>query len=265
MRWHSREVDYEALIRGTFTDLETWRLRAHHEWLPDPNTELAADDEDWPWWRLSQLAVAGLAAGREHLSAVTYHLSRGEAFPFADRTLVRTAILGGAQAVWLLTPDDRPARVKRARTMAADVYSKHGVYLSDLSIVAGGEHSGTEVVKAHVEQRARQLQAVRDDAGQRGELQPTHVIEQAVREALGDEYVVEARTEWRRGSGAAHGLPWAVLGGPSTEQVGEPDEHGMATHVAGGGWEPIANGYMLAYQLLRRGWQLLERRGRDPG
>jgi hypothetical protein len=74
---------------------------------------------------------------------------------------------------------------------------------------------------------------------------------------------VEARSEWRRGSGAAHGMPWAVLGVSSTQQVGAVDQQGMATFVAKSDWATVCNGYMLAYHLLRRGWRLMDARGRS--
>jgi len=256
--------DYEAIIRRTFADLDRWRLLARNGWTPAPGSALAVDDEDWPWWPLSQLAVAGLAAGRDHIGAVQGHLERGEPFPFADGTLLRSGMLGAATAVWLLAPNDRAARLKRARTVAAEVYDKHAQFLGDLSSLSGGDHAGTEAVKNHVAERTKELARLRDAAGERATFQATHVVEAAAKAALGEPYGLEARVEWRRGSGAAHGLPWSLLGVQTTTQLGAGDGQGMAMFQAAGGWSAVANGYMAAYHLLRRGWELMDQRGGTP-
>lgn len=97
-------VDREATIRETFEQLEWWRERERHEYTPTEGSELAVDDEDWPWWRLSQLAFAGLASARQHLDAVRVHYAETGPYPLADPTLMRSALLGAAQAAWLLAP-----------------------------------------------------------------------------------------------------------------------------------------------------------------
>ena len=140
------------------------------------------------------------------------------------------------------------------------MYDKHGQFLNDLSALAGGAHADTETVRTHVAGRAEELREKRDAAGERATFQATPVIEDAVRETLGELFALEAKVEWRRGSGAAHGLPWSLLGVPSATQIGG-DADGMAVFQATGGWQAVANGYMAAYHLLRRGWALMEQRG----
>jgi hypothetical protein len=200
---------------------------------PARESELATDDKDWPWWSISQLAVSGLAAGREHLGAVRDHLERSEPYPFADGTLLRTAMLGAATAVWMLTPDDRATRLKRARTVAAEVYDKHAQFLADLSTLSGGSHPDTQLVKEHVSKRAAQLQELRDAAGERATFNATHVIEEAVKAGVGEQFGLEAKIEWRRGSGAAHGLPLVAARGHLNDAAGE--QRGRDGDVPGGG------------------------------
>ncbi len=87
------------------------------------------------------------------------------------------------------------------------------------------------------------------------------VIQQAVLGTGGNrELATESRVESRRGSGAAHGLPWSVFGRQETRQAGSTDPDGMATFHAGGSIDALANSYLCAYGLLQR-VKLLDRRG----
>jgi hypothetical protein len=258
-------VDHEATIRGTFKQLERWRERERHEYTPTEGSELAVDDEDWPWWRLSQLAFAGLASARQHLDAVRVHYAETGPYPLADPTLMRSALLGAAQAAWLLAPDERAVRTSRARTLAAEMYLRHGQYLEELSALRDGADPNTEKVKKRVHERAEELDAKRASDGQRAQLNATSVIETAVGECLGPRLVREGRAMWRAGSGAAHGLVWPVLGRSGTQQTAPADFHGMAPFVAAGSWADIANPYMAAFHLLDHGWRLLDARGGTSG
>ena len=66
--------------------------------------------------------------------------------------------------------------------------------------------------------------------------------------------------ERRRCSGAAHGLPWSVLGRQGT-QAGAADADGMATFRTGGSIDALANSYLCAHGLLANAFKLLDRRG----
>jgi hypothetical protein len=44
-------------------------------------------------------------------------------------------------------------------------------------------------------------------------------------------------------------------------QLGGGEGRGMAMFQAAGGWSAVVNGYMAAYRLLRRGWELMDKRG----
>ena len=66
----------------------------------------------------SQLAWNGLAGAADHLSAIRRHVEARQLFPFSHLTLCRSALIGAAQAVWVLSPDDSQTRIKRARVVA---------------------------------------------------------------------------------------------------------------------------------------------------
>jgi hypothetical protein len=66
--------------------------------------------------------------------------------------------------------------------------------------------------------------------------------------------------ERRRCSGAAHGLPWSVLGRQGT-QAGAADADGMATFRTGGSIDALAHSHLRAHGLLANAFKLLDRRG----
>jgi hypothetical protein len=255
------EQQAEKILRDTLDYLDECRGREASGYSPAAASELAIDDADWPWMPLSQLAFEGLAASRQHLNAVLDHYLHASPYPLADHTLLRSALLGAAQAVWMLAPDDRDTRTARARTVTAEMYHRHLQYLDDLSDLTGATDSNTETARAHVRRRKTELEQERTRAGQTAKLVATTVIQQAVGESLGVAMTKEVSAVWREGSGSAHGLIWHVFGRPGTEQVGSADASGMATLTVAASWQAIANPYMAAYHLLHKGWGLLDARG----
>lgn len=197
----------EQMIRSTFTDLDDWGLRLQQPWRPDPGTPLETDDLDWPPFPVTQVAVAGLDSARDHLQAVRVHIDAGQLFPFAQSRLLRTAALAAAQAVWVLAPEGSAERVERARICVLEINDQHRKFLTDLQSLAPEPHEGTDKVAAHVATRLGELKALRAADGQTETFNATGIIRSAALSTFGDEAIaLEAQVEWRRGSGAAHGL-----------------------------------------------------------
>lgn len=249
-------------IRSTFPDLDAWGSRSSVIAQPEAGSELALDDAETIGWHTSQLAAAGLGAARNHLQAVRVHIEAGQTFPEATGTLIRGAMLGGSQAVWLLDPNDRAVRLRRTRLLTAEVTDNHRKCLADLLEISPG-HENTRRVHDHVVKRLGEVKAKRAELDEGAKFSNTTLIEEAARATFGEGFDVAARAEWRRTSGNAHGLPWAVLGVSGTAQVSQADADGFATFTAGGAFGDILNGYTLAYRLIRRGWELFDLRSRS--
>lgn len=247
------------LIRSTFPDLDSWGARSATVNAPEPSSELGRDDQEAIGWHTSQLAVAGLGAARNHLQAVRVHIDARQGFPDATGTLIRGAMLGAAQAVWLLAPEDRPTRTKRTRVLAVEVFDNHRKALADL-LKLDPAHEGTQRVHAHVAKRLGEVHARREALGEVAGYSNTALVEQAAVATLGEGFDVEARYEWRRSSGNAHGLPWAALGLSGTTQTTGRDDSGFAVFTTGGAFDDFVNGYFLAYRMLGNGWLLYDRR-----
>lgn len=254
-----------AEVQATFPALDRWHDALTVLYRPNPGTDLALDDAAWPYMPTSQLAIMGLGSARDHLQAVRVHLEAGETFPYAQSTLIRGALVGAAQAAWVLSPSERQVRVERSWCIAAEIYSQHLKYLRTLDLADPNPHAVRSELIARVSERELQLADLRSTAGSARQLQATGMIVEAARAAFPNERATHlVESYWRKTSGSAHGLSWALFGGPDTTQVAPTDEGGLAGFSAGGGIDRIADEYLIAYRLALTAWGWLRLRGNHP-
>jgi hypothetical protein len=252
----------ERVVRSTFPRLSEWQAKLAQPYRPADGTDLAVDDDDWPPMPLSTIAWSGLAAAADHLAAIQRHVEARVLFPMSHLTLCRTALVGAAQAVWVLAPDDRIERLVRNRTVTAYLYKNHLQYLRGLQELADVPHVGTDTVAGIVDQRMAELHKKRTAASETAKLNTTRMIEEAAVSAFVEpDIVAQAKLVWQSGSGVAHGLPWPLFGTPGTVQSKEADSNGVAEFQAGGSLGRIGNHYMAAFHLAEHGWRLLGQRG----
>ncbi|MFF2088626.1 hypothetical protein ACFVVM_32985 [Nocardia sp. NPDC058176] len=265
------DADYTRMIRSTFPTLDLWQTAGGTAFRPESGSQLRGDDLDWPYAPLSAVAHQGLAVAVTHLQAIRVHLEPesgpGQLFPLPQATLCRTALVGAAQAVWLLVSDDQEVRLCRHRMLITDMHHNHRQYLTDLQTYAGGEpHEGTEIVAAHLDTRIQEMKAKRAAAKETALFRNTKMIRQAAREVFAgraDAAQLEqaAVLVWRSGSGAAHGFFWPTFGGPGMTQTAEPDANGVAEFAVGGSLGELAEPYLAAFAMCEQGWKLLRQRG----
>lgn len=251
-----------GVLGPTFLDLDRWGRRLAGGLLPAQGSQLARDDTDLPQLPLSQLALLGLATARDHLHAVRVLLEARELFPLAQLSLIRAALIGASQTVWLLEPDDRPRRLERGRCLAAHNYSEFNKCLTVLLTLTDPPHQGTLEAKTKVERRMADVSQIRDAEGEKSALNATAMIEGAATATFPESrHAGESVAVWRQTSGCAHGYQWPLLVAAGARSATRPDAIGMAKVVVGGTVEGLENPYMCAYHLARKGWELLDARG----
>lgn len=96
----------------TSSDLDGWRLRAHNVEEPQRGSELAIDDLLFKRMPLSQLARLSLASAGEHLRLALDAIKVGQLYPSSHFTVLRGALVGASQAVWMLAPEDQRSAVR---------------------------------------------------------------------------------------------------------------------------------------------------------
>jgi hypothetical protein len=253
-----------AAIASCFDTLTEWQNRGGAPYVPQPGSSLAADDEDWPPIPVSQVALGGLAAAVDHLSALRRLIEARYLFTYSPLTLCRSALVGAAQAVWVLAPETSTERTSRARLIAAYVYEERLKYLRGLQELGTEPHESTDLQVTLDSQRLAQLAALRAADGQARTYNATDMIKTAAADAFGrDDLTQNAVLAWRSGSGAAHGQHWQLYGTAAMQRAGDADGTGLASFKIGGSFTTFSNLFCAAFQIAARGWDFLELRG-DP-
>jgi hypothetical protein len=265
--------DPESLARMTslFPVLDQCEPRFTTPLVIAPGSDLAADDVDGPWPRISEVVMGSLVAAHDHLVAVRDHVRSRRLYIYADASLLRSALLSAAQAFWILAPEERAERQRRCRTLAAHDYAEHLKYLKDLSRVQAAQ-SATDTLRPSLAAEAQEavagvaaaLTARREAADERARFNATDVIQQACAVAFSEDRVTALKVlaQWRHGSAAAHGLDWHVLGKVETSLT-VVDEERMVL-VSRASLDDLVPTFVYAVFLLTQGFALLDLRNTGP-
>lgn len=175
---------------------------------------LLVDSVVWPDLPVGDMVSVSIISAVDHLHLIQGHLLSRMAFPFASQTVLRTALLAGAQAVWMLSSTDSGELCRRGLLLAEETYRQHANFLK------GGAQGTIQMPEAErlanlrrVESRLAAAREVRVDAlGGRlkGTFAATAAVDQAAMFAFGPEGARGYTTLWRLASGDAHALGWQI-------------------------------------------------------
>jgi hypothetical protein len=246
----------------TEPNLDRWRLRAQRLEEPERGSELALDDDVFPRMPTSQLARMSLIAAGEHLRLALDAIKAKQLYPSSHFTVLRGALVGASQAVWILTPENRPARRERGLMVLSEMYSQLDTYYRFL----GGTQLGAEDRVRLADQQLWLSERQGDVASVRSTkavLNLTDVIGLAADHVFPEASRREAtRRVWREMSADAHVLGWSML---QRTNFGPADRRtGVGEGTAPGSPERVAEPFLASYGLLRQGWSLFDRRCEEP-
>lgn len=249
-------------IESTFDTLSQWFQRLGSPYIPETDSVLGADDLDWPFMPVSQVAWVGLAGAADHLDAIRQQIIGRRLYSFAQLTLCRSALVGASQAVWVLAPDEQVLRLRRARMVASYVYEHRLKYLYELRKL----HPDDDAIEFQIakdEQRQEQLEVKRTADGQtkKRKLLTGMMIDEAVSAAFSrNDLTSNANLSWQSGSGAAHGQVWPHFN-TTAMQVSGASGNVLTAFKVGGKLAAFSNHYCAAFETAKRGWELLDQRG----
>lgn len=246
----------------TAADLDQWRLRAHRVEVPESGSELALDDKVFPHMAISAIARLSLIAAGEHLRLALDAIKAKQLYPSSHFTVLRGALVGASQAVWILKPTDRSMRRERGLTVLTEIYNQLDKYYASLE--------STQLDVADRESLAGQrlwLSGRRDNVSSlrstKATLNLTDVIGEAADQAFADTASRDAiRRLWREMSADAHVLGWSLF---QRTTFGPADRRtGVGEGKAPGDPEYVAEPFLGSYRLLKLGWSLFDRRCEAP-
>ncbi|MBH0007907.1 hypothetical protein [Salinibacterium sp. SWN1162] len=246
----------------TATDLDRWRLRAHRVEEPERGSELAVDDEIFQHMAISQLARLSLTAAGEHLRLALDAINAKQLYPSSHFTVLRGALVGASQAVWILGPQNRDVRRERGLTVLSEMYAQMDKYYAflDSTGLEPDDRADLDDQRLWLGERRDDVVSIRHTGAT---LKLTEVIGAAADYAFADLPSRDAaRRLWREMSADAHVLGWSLF---QRTTFGAPDRRsGVGEGKAPGSPEHIAEPFIASYKLLRCGWSLFDRRCEAP-
>jgi hypothetical protein len=213
--------DWPARLSHMHGVVQDWMQRTSGEREPEgpePGSSLAADDHLFPRHPVSSTAWHGLLTAVEHLSFFHTSLATSQTmYPSVYFTVLRTALLGSAQAVWVLAPASRPERQKRALTIAATDAREQRKVIAALPARSAAERAEQQTligkqqdILAEIDIAATRL-GFPAGKGAAWQLNATDVIDEAARVALDSDTRDYPPVLWRISSGHVHGHAYSRL------------------------------------------------------
>lgn len=204
----------------TLRVLSDWRPLLQEPIPVQPGSSLAADDEAYPEHPASQVAWAGIASAIDHLDLlISSWRATGNTYPNAHRSVARQALVGGAQAVWVLGgPTDQ--RIGRGlRVVWDDLRSYEGMLTDAGKLLSFNPEMAARSVQLVAERKV----ALKEAGGKVGlsntklRNRPTaeEMVDEAARHVPMDDLGIEPRVAFRmmlrQQNGFSHALRWSSL------------------------------------------------------
>ena len=249
-------------LEATYSLLDNWfRRTATSVEEPQPGSELSEDDQAFRYSPISEISRISLASAVEHLRMIRVVVDARHLFPSATFTTLRGALVGAAQAVWVLSPDNTMDRRSRGLTVVAEEYAQLAKCYREADRLQPGTVPADQW--AWIKERMEHLARVRGPRPP--ELNQTTMIATAVDEAFPNNLDRQhsGRLLWRQMSSDAHVLTWGMA---QRSRVGLPAAKGKELSVltTPGTLDHTADAFLCTFELARRGWSLFDRRCEAP-
>jgi len=244
-------------IRATYPDLDGWQERARRVEQPERGSLLEADDAVYQWHTISEAARLSLVTSGEHLRLARTSIEAHQVYPSAHFTVLRGALVGAAQAVWILGAEDAPTRQERGLTLIDEMYRQLRAYYGELATTTLDAAEQAELASQVLwcEERRMQLATIRE-ANTR--LNQTDTIKWALHHRFSDPQLRDAgRLLWRQMGADAHVLGWSMF--QRGKVIKSDRRSGLGVLESGGDLSHLAEPFVAIHLLLKEGWSLFDR------
>jgi hypothetical protein len=197
----------------------------------EAGSELALDDRLLPGAPTSGSAILGIQSAVDHLGVLRDALRASSLRrPFGYYTLARAAMFASARTIWILSPDERECRQERGLWME---WQSDRHFTKTMVQFQNQPDPGPRAMANDIADRVANHQAMLRSAAAslgvdlvpRGAPTDTEIVEEAGRWLEGVDFDPRLGSglawQWRTHSGAAHSLPWVMVGKVNLETVYE--------------------------------------------
>ncbi|NCT91961.1 hypothetical protein GXB85_13520 [Cellulomonas sp. APG4] len=235
---------------------------------PEPGSRLARDDELFPalptstvTWYAMNSAIDHLDLGADLLQAENATVLRPSAF----YSITRSALLGAAQALWILAGDDDERAIRSLLVVHDEAHMQSKflrAYLDDATFAADVTPQLVEKMKDDDGRLRARLSTVKAELKQRGRhrrFESTEVIKEVARWMAPRERWLRRAIldQWMRGSAAAHSRMWSLHVRPA-ESEPSPDGTGVVRRTTTTP-EDVAQAYGAPTLILQEALRLWDR------
>lgn len=260
-------MDEFTMILETRPAVDGWVYRGRTLETAQPGSDLSDDDKLWPWLPTSESARLALVAASEHLQLVVECVERRRLYVTASHTALRAALLGAVTAVWLLRPTDSQERRQRGLRSASEWYRRKAQ--ADellLDSCPADQRAQLSLQIQHSRDRfreSRSLWTATETLQARETPKDTKIIEWVASSMFAEDKNKQTslRFHWAAMSGDAHALGWQLLMRrtvPMTRSDSRLHETAVQSEIG-----HVADPYMAAFTVLRRGWSLFDQRSSE--
>lgn len=255
----TQETALLTQLESTFARLDGWHKRGEQQVeTPQAGSDLFEDDKSWAHNPISEVARLSLALSVDHLGLVRVMLDARQLFPSSPYTTLRGALVGAAQAVWVLGPQRRETRIAHGLAVIAEEYAQLAKFYSAVDELDPNTIPADQWL--WLRSRRTNLAALR---GQHAttKLNQTQMIEESLDLAFPSdaEKRKSGRLLWRQMSADAHVLGWAVS--QRTHVLVAPGKNDpLAVLAAAGSLRHLSEPFLCAFELAKRGWSLFDQR-----
>lgn len=255
-------------IELTYPVLDGWRARSRSPERPQHGSELELDAHIWSWHPPYEVARQSLIAAVQHLNLARTAIEAYEVYPTSHFTVFRGALVGAAQGVWLLAPENASERQQRALRVIDEWYRRRAQYNKgvDPAVLSDDDRAKLQDQTRHIEERrgqARRLWTRTDTLEADEKLNLTSVISWASGDTFADPaQQLNVGLLWNLMSGDAHALGWSLT---VRGRDWVKDNDGLGVSAAPGDLLDVAQPYVASFRLLKRGWSLFDRRAEGAG
>lgn len=249
--WSEQLIDEDAVrqrLVAAWPEISGWIDRLNELWQPNSGSELEGDDLAAPVGvDPSQQVWLSLYNGVECLMSATTYMVNCPGTLFSMHSVLRSAMLGTAQCVWLLENDLRDERVARAAKVHHDAVAYQYNFVKSMRTAEPGTLTAPAGTEA----------ALLGQAGGTTKMQvkPTQVVRAAAGVAFDTPSMVQAAMgAWQVSSCVAHALPWEFDMRPSVV-----DERTGASRT-GASHTDLQAVWSNAHAFATVGWRLLQQR-----
>lgn len=243
------ETEALAKVQSTFPLLERHGETYQDHFVPEPGSPIALDDAEWQPLALSQHVWGSLAAVYDHFDIVRLTVEAQRLFPTGVYSLLRGALLGACQALWLLHPEDAAERQERARRYTEEWYVRRIQFQQELTPDLSTEEAARS--GAQLKRFDEDLAEVRRRRNTKARLEATTIVREAAAVTFGDRNLQrEIVSAWRRMGGDAHVLGWAMM--TQNTEWGVKGDDGLTGAVVTVSPVAMANSYLGAWLIYSK-------------